>query len=207
MSVGLHPAVLEYEGAKAELIRLQSGLTTTEDDKFMHMTALELAEKKAEQKQLKQCIEFILEECRMVLPGIQALFGFQLIAVCNERFSQLTSPDKFVHLAATLFTVAAVGLLMGPASYHRLTSPNSMPPELCTIGTRLVCAGMATLMISISLDIYLVSEVILESVTAGIVFGGITLAFLASVWYIFPLMSRGGRHHHHSGDSSTPTML
>jgi hypothetical protein len=27
-----------------------------------------------------------IEEARMVLPGIQALFGFQLIAVFNERF-------------------------------------------------------------------------------------------------------------------------
>jgi hypothetical protein len=25
----------------------------------------------------------LLEECRMVLPGIQALFGFQLIAACS----------------------------------------------------------------------------------------------------------------------------
>jgi multisubunit Na+/H+ antiporter MnhG subunit len=174
---------------------------------MMKMTAAELAEEKAENKQLKQCIEFILEECRMVLPGIQALFGFQLIAVFNDRFSQLTPDDKIVHLAAIFFTVAAVGFLMGPASYHRLTTPNSMPPELCTIGTRLVCVGMAALMLSISLDIYLVTKMILESVTAGIISGGIALTFFASVWYIFPLLSKRGQHHHHSGDSSTPVML
>src|SRR5262249_19943123 len=30
----------------------------------------------------------LLDECRMVLPGIQALFGFQLIAVFNTRFDR-----------------------------------------------------------------------------------------------------------------------
>jgi hypothetical protein len=33
-----------------------------------------------------------IDEARMVLPGIQALFGFQLIAVFNERFAQLPGP-------------------------------------------------------------------------------------------------------------------
>src|ERR1700716_2129186 len=94
---------------------------------------------------LTRAAQFILQECRMVLPGIQALFGFQLIAVFNSTFFNLTSGDKFVHLAAIFFTVASVGLLMGPAAYHRLASPTGMPPELCKIGTRLVCVGMATL--------------------------------------------------------------
>lgn len=174
----------------------------------MQMTAHELAEVKTEQKELKQCIQFILEECRMVLPGIQALFGFQLIAVFNDRFYHLALNDKLVHLAAIFFTVAAVGLLMGPASYHRLTSPRTIPPELCTVGTRLVCAGMATLMVSISLDIYLVTQMILDSISAGIICGGIAFIFLAAVWFIFPFLSRRGNHrHHYAGDTSTPLNL
>ncbi len=175
----------------------------------MRMTALELADIKEERKQLKQCIEFILEECRMVLPGIQALFGFQLIAVFNERFNHIDFADKTIHLTAIFFTVVAVGLLMGPASYHRLTSPRSLPPELCTVGTRLVCGGMAALMFSIALDIYLVTEVILDSAAAGIICGGIAFLFFASVWFIFPVLSRrqGHLHHHHAGDTTTPLNL
>ncbi|HEX4779662.1 MAG TPA: DUF6328 family protein, partial [Usitatibacter sp.] len=30
----------------------------------------------------------VLEECRMVLPGIQAIFGFQLTAVFQQAFSE-----------------------------------------------------------------------------------------------------------------------
>ena len=37
-----------------------------------------------EQESLKDEIANLIEEARMVLPGIQALFGFQLIAVFNN---------------------------------------------------------------------------------------------------------------------------
>jgi hypothetical protein len=34
-----------------------------------------------EKVSLETAATYILEECRMVLPGVQALFGFQMIAV------------------------------------------------------------------------------------------------------------------------------
>jgi hypothetical protein len=37
----------------------------------------------------EKSLTHLLEECRMVLPGIQALFGFQLVAVFNTPFKQL----------------------------------------------------------------------------------------------------------------------
>jgi hypothetical protein len=42
-----------------------------------------------EQESLKDEIANLIEEARMVLPGIQALFGFQLIAVFNDGFRDL----------------------------------------------------------------------------------------------------------------------
>ena len=44
---------------------------------------------------LSMAAQYLLEECRMVLPGIQALFGFQLIAVFSPGFAQkLTLADQ-----------------------------------------------------------------------------------------------------------------
>ena len=39
----------------------------------------------------------VVEEARMVLPGIQALFGFQLVAVFNQRYTELPDSEQFVH--------------------------------------------------------------------------------------------------------------
>ena len=40
---------------------------------------------------LTESATHLLNEGRMVLPGIQALFGFQLIAVFNQGFAQKLS--------------------------------------------------------------------------------------------------------------------
>jgi len=39
-----------------------------------------------EELPLSKAVSLMLDECRMVLPGLQALFGFQLIAVFNSGF-------------------------------------------------------------------------------------------------------------------------
>ena len=69
---------------------------------------------------LSQAAEYLLEEARMVLPGLQALFGFQLIAVFSTRFADdLTPAEQRLHLLAILLVVVAIALIMTPAAYHR----------------------------------------------------------------------------------------
>ena len=42
-----------------------------------------------------------IEEARMVLPGIQALFGFQLMAIFNDKFRTLSEFER-THFVAML---------------------------------------------------------------------------------------------------------
>jgi Family of unknown function (DUF6328) len=65
-------------------------------------------------------IEQLLTEARVVLPGAQALFGFQLAIVLTRAFEQLPKTSMVVH-AASLFLVAlAIVMLMALAPYHRI---------------------------------------------------------------------------------------
>src|SRR6188472_2489034 len=78
-----------------------------------------------EQLSLTMATQLLLEECRMVLPGLQALFGFQLIAVFNNRFAEvLTHAEQRLHLVATGLVALAVALIMTPAAYHRQLHPH-----------------------------------------------------------------------------------
>ena len=47
-------------------------------------------------------IEQMLTEARVVLPGAQALFGFQLAIVLTLSFEQLPGPSKIIH-AVSIF--------------------------------------------------------------------------------------------------------
>src|ERR1041384_8144405 len=67
-----------------------------------------------------------IEEARMVLPGIQALFGFQLIAVLNERFRQLSDTHQHYHFVAIVLIAIAIALIMAPAAYHRQVEPGTV---------------------------------------------------------------------------------
>src|SRR5213075_213430 len=83
----------------------------------------------------------LLEECRMVLPGIQALFGFQLVAVFNSGFAQKLSPaEQRLYLVAILLLAVAIACIMAPAAYHRQTGPLQVSRTFIEIATRLLLA-------------------------------------------------------------------
>ena len=59
---------------------------------------------------LSEASSQLLNECRMVLPGIQTLLGFQLIAVFQPPFTELPRATQRLHLFAILCVVLAIGL-------------------------------------------------------------------------------------------------
>lgn len=83
-----------------------------------------------------------VEEARMVLPGIQALFGFQLIAVFNERFIELTEDEQFIHFSATVLVTIAIALIMTPAAYHRLAEQTTISKFFVWLASWLIAAAM-----------------------------------------------------------------
>src|SRR4051812_851669 len=92
---------------------------------------------------LKDQLSHTLEEARVVLPGIQALFGFQMIAVFNEGFARnLDETEQRLHLAAVACTALAAALAMAPAAVHRQSQPESVSTRLVRTCTVLISIGM-----------------------------------------------------------------
>ena len=61
-----------------------------------------------EKEELDKRAQNAIEEARMVLPGIQALFGFQLVAIFNQRFPQIPVQQQMLHYAALLLIAIAI---------------------------------------------------------------------------------------------------
>jgi hypothetical protein len=70
----------------------------------------------AADKRIEKMARGAIEEARMMLPGIQALFGFQLIAVFNNRFMEIPTFEQELHLSAALLVAVAIALIMTPAA-------------------------------------------------------------------------------------------
>ncbi len=135
---------------------------------------------------LRQAAEYLLDECRMVLPGIQALFGFQLIAVFNERFSlDLSGGEQVLHLAAIGLIAVAIALIMTPAAYHRQAGAQAVSDTFIRLSTRLLLWSMLPLQAGIGIDFYLIGRLILDSTLAAWLAAALFCVFTA-LWFVLP---------------------
>jgi hypothetical protein len=135
---------------------------------------------------LHQAAEYLLEECRMVLPGIQALFGFQLVAVFSARFGdELTRGEQRAHLVAIALVAVAVVLIMTPAAYHRQKGARSLTAGFVDLSTRLLLCSMVPLACGIVLDFYLIARVVLLT-RAGAAGAAAALAVVFLLWFALP---------------------
>jgi uncharacterized protein DUF6328 len=135
---------------------------------------------------LSKSAEMLLDECRMVLPGIQALFGFQLIAVFNEGFSdKLDAVEQRLHLLATALVAIAVAFIMAPAALHRQTGAQHVSEAFIRTSSLLLLCSMAPLALGISLDFYLVARIVLENAWSAALAAGLLAIFFA-MWFALP---------------------
>jgi len=139
---------------------------------------------------LTRQVEYLLEECRMVLPGIQALFGFQLIAVFSERFARELSPDEqHLHLLAIGLVAIAIALIMTPAAYHRQSDPQRVTESFVRISTRLLLASLWPLAVAICLEFYLVGRILIGT---GVMLwlAALLFAWFLLLWFVLPRIAR-----------------
>jgi uncharacterized protein DUF6328 len=140
----------------------------------------------------KEQAEVTHEEARMVLPGIQTLFGFQLIAVFNARFTEFESADRIVHLLALLLVALAIALIMTPAAYHRICEEKRTSSYFAKLASKLVAAAMVPLLIALSLDIYVVTRIATQSREAwpSAALGCAAFFVFVGFWIVFPYWHR-----------------
>jgi hypothetical protein len=139
---------------------------------------------------LVEAITHLLEECRMVLPGVQALFGFQLIAVFNSGFAEkLSSGEQRLHLLALGMVAVSIALLMTPAAYHRQTSPLQATEKFITLASRLLLGAMAPLIVGIGLEFYIIARVILANPLTSAGLASALVCVFSGLWFVFPRMS------------------
>lgn len=128
-----------------------------------------------------------LDEARMVLPGVQALFGFQLVAVFNQRFdTALGEAAQLAHLAAIVSVGVAIAMLMAPAAYHRQRQRQHVSRHFLDLASRLISWALLPLAVGLVVDVGLVAFVILRDVLWAAVVSAILAGVLGWFWVGLP---------------------
>jgi hypothetical protein len=132
----------------------------------------------------------MLTEARVLLPGVQALLGFQLAVILTESFATLTFASRLLHAVSLGCIALAVILLMAPAAFHRISFGGDNTDSFYRLGSTLIIAAAVPLACGIATDLYVAVAKALERSDAGIAAAILAAAVLAGLWFVQPLVLR-----------------
>ena len=154
---------------------------------------------------LKARISELFTEDRIVLPGVQALLGFQFASYLTEGYAHLPPAAKAVNTASLFLLLLAMVLLMTPAPFHRLAERGEMTERFERVASRLVLGALPPLALGVAGDAYVVVAAVSGETGGLAVAAAAVLALgMATLWFGVPLAARHGlgygAPHEGSGD-------
>jgi hypothetical protein len=133
------------------------------------------------------------DEARMVLPGVQAILGFQLIAVFNQRFQDLSEGRQVLHIVAFLSLALAMTLIMAPAAYHRQAERGCVTRRFVDLASLLLTLSLLPLMVGVVIDTYLLVWLVVGRDLPSIAVAGGVLVVLVALLFVVPQLARQAR--------------
>lgn len=135
-------------------------------------------------------IEQMLTEARVIIPGCQALLGFQLIAMLTRAFDELPPDAKLMHAAGLCFVTIAMVLLMMPAALHRQAFGGNDSEAFLRLGSAFVIAASLPLALGIAADVYVVFLKITHATAVAVAASLTLLLAMLLLWYLYPIWLR-----------------
>ena len=128
----------------------------------------------------------LMGELRVVLPGVQVLFAFLLVAPFDQRFVVTTGFERRLYFATLLLTLLASILLIGPTVLHRLRFRKGRKRSVVETGNRLMVAGLIVFAVALTCAVALVTYYLFGAPTA-IVTTAVAVVAFGIVWVYLPL--------------------
>jgi hypothetical protein len=140
---------------------------------------------------LNRNLDQLLQELRVVLPGVQVLFAFLLAVPFSTRFDRVDQFERVVFFIALVFTAISVVLLLAPSIQHRILFRHDQKHYLVQMGTALTIAGMTALAVAMTLSLVLIAHFLYGPWAASIA-GATAFVGIAAIWYVLPIGRRRG---------------
>ena len=128
----------------------------------------------------------LLNELRVVLPGVTVLLAFLLAVPFAKGWPKVTPFERDVFVVAFLAAAVSVALLTAPRSYHRLRFRHGNKEHMVEVGSRLAIAGIAAFAVALEAVVLLVISYVL-SLSAAIAAATSLFVVVSTLWYGLPL--------------------
>jgi predicted membrane channel-forming protein YqfA (hemolysin III family) len=131
----------------------------------------------------------LLNELRVLLPGIQVIFAFLLAVPFASGFDRVTEVQRDVYAVSLAAALASIICLVAPTTYHRLRWRQRDKEVMLRTANALAIAGSAFLALSLTASTFLVGDYLFSRTFAVLTTIAAGLAF-AALWYALPLTRR-----------------
>jgi presenilin-like A22 family membrane protease len=148
-----------------------------------------MADKESKAERLDRELMELLQELRVVLPGVQVLLAFLLTAPFQQRFASLPGSLRNAFFAAIVCATLATVLLIAPSAHHRLRWRAGEKERILRIGNQMALWGTVFLAAAIVLALYVVTNVLFTSELA-LATAVVAVLVFAGIWYVLPLLGR-----------------
>ena len=123
----------------------------------------------------------------MLIPGVTAFLGFQLVAVFNNAFSEkLTRDEQLLHVAAMFLTLVALLMLLAPAAYHRQAESGWASQGFINLSSRLITGATPLFALGMTIDFYLLIRAVSQSTPLALLLAMAILGVAIFLWYVIP---------------------
>ena len=148
-----------------------------------------MSDEESRKERLDRELMELLQELRVVIPGVQVLLAFLLTAPFQQRFAQLPGSMRNAFFASIVCATLATAFLIAPSAHHRLRWRAGEKERLVRVGNQMAIIGTVFLAAAIVLALYVITDVlfttnlaVLTAIAALVVFGGL--------WYVLPMLGR-----------------
>ena len=131
----------------------------------------------------------LLQELRVVLPGVQVTFAFLLAVAFTDRFAEATTLQRSVYFTALFSTALATVFFIAPTIQHRILWRQGLRTRRLRIANTLLILGAVLLGIAMSCVVFLVADVVYGRLSA-IVAAAAMVSVLVGLWFLLPLYQR-----------------
>ena len=124
----------------------------------------------------------LVQELRVLLPGVQVLFGFLLVVPFSVGFRSVDGAERLLFYIAIAATTISAVLMIAPSARHRARFRDRDKEAIVVSSNQLTLASTAFLAIAMVAVVVLLGEYLYNWVV-GVVGGAVTFVLVAWFWY------------------------
>ena len=128
----------------------------------------------------------LVQELRVLMVGVQILFGFLLTLAFGPGFAALDAFRHAVYLVTLLSAAAASTLLVGPVAMHRMLFQSGLKPTVVRGAHWMAVLALVALGVTLSAGLLLVLDITVGRVAAVAVTSGFVVATVM-LWWVIPM--------------------